>query len=156
QTPDGADADYLRGLREDMLKKSEVKSLFRRRPAKPVNSAGYLAWAADEDVDLDYHFRHSALPQPGRVRELLELTSRWHSTLLDRHRPLWEIHLVEGLRDGRFAVYSKIHHALMDGVSALRHLQAVLSDDPQDKNCPPPWGSRESRDQRNGHAPRSI
>ena len=101
-----ATGDQFPCLREDMLKKSEVKSLFRRRPAKPVNSAGYLAWAADEDVDLDYHFRHSALPQPGRVRELLELTSRWHSTLLDRHRPLWEIHLVEGLRDGRFAVCS--------------------------------------------------
>jgi len=156
QTPDGADADYLRGLREDMLKKSEVKSLFRRRPAKPVNSAGYLAWAADEDVDLDYHFRHSALPQPGRVRELLELTSRWHSTLLDRHRPLWEIHLVEGLRDGRFAVYSKIHHALMDGVSALRHLQSTLSPDPHDLDCPPQWGSRTPAREKPARDPRSL
>ncbi|TNC22712.1 WS/DGAT/MGAT family O-acyltransferase [Amycolatopsis alkalitolerans] len=140
--PEGAGADFLRGLREDLLKSDEVPPLFRRRPARPVNTAGYLAWSQDSDVDLDYHFRHSALPEPGRVRELLELTSRWHSTLLDRHRPLWEIHLVEGLRDGRFAMYSKIHHALMDGVSALRHLQGTLSSDPDDHACPPPWGSR--------------
>lgn len=137
--PEGADDDFLRGLREDMLKKTEVGPLFRRRPANPVSSAGYLAWGEDADVDLDYHFRHSALPQPGRVRELLELTSRWHSILLDRHRPLWEIHLVEGMRDGRFAMYSKIHHALMDGVAALRHLQSTLSPDPDDLDCPTQW-----------------
>jgi diacylglycerol O-acyltransferase len=140
--PDGAEPDYLRNLRNDLLKAEDIPELFRRRPARPVNTAGYLAWVRDEDVDLHYHFRHSALPQPGRVRELLELTSRWHSTLLDRHRPLWEIHLVEGLRDGRFAMYNKIHHALMDGVSALRHLQSTLSEDPDDHDCPPPWGAQ--------------
>ncbi|NKQ58565.1 wax ester/triacylglycerol synthase family O-acyltransferase [Amycolatopsis sp. K13G38] len=139
--PDGAGPDYLRGLREDLIKNEDIPQLFRRHPARPVNTLGYVAWAQDENVDLDYHFRHSALPQPGRVRELLELTSRWHSTLLDRHRPLWEIHLVEGLRDGRFAMYSKIHHALLDGVAALRHLQSTLSDDPDDHDCPPPWGT---------------
>src|SRR6187399_515148 len=96
--PEGAHPDFVRNLREDMLKKTDVDPLFRRHPAKPVNTAGYLAWVEDSEVDLDYHFRHSALPQPGRVRELLELTSRWHSILLDRHRPLWEIHLVEGMQ----------------------------------------------------------
>ncbi|PRX49142.1 WS/DGAT/MGAT family acyltransferase [Prauserella shujinwangii] len=140
--PDGAGDDYLAKLRHDMLENTEVRSLFRRRLAKPVNSLGYLAWVEDNDLDLHYHFRHSALPQPGRVRELLELTSRWHSTLLDRHRPLWEIHLVEGLNDDRFAMYSKVHHAVMDGVSALRHLQGILSDDPSATDCPAPWGSR--------------
>ncbi|HVV13872.1 wax ester/triacylglycerol synthase family O-acyltransferase [Amycolatopsis sp.] len=156
QTPDGAESDYLRGIRDDLLKNEEIPPIFRRRPARPVNTAGYLAWANDTDVDLHYHFRHSALPRPGRVRELLELTSRWHSTLLDRHRPLWEIHLVEGLRDGRFAMYSKIHHALLDGVSALRHLQGTLSDDPDDRNCPPPWGSRRPPREKQARNARSL
>jgi WS/DGAT/MGAT family acyltransferase len=133
--PDGADPDYLRSLRDDLLKDDDIPELFRRRPARPVNTAGYLAWARDEDVDLDYHFRHSALPQPGRIRELLELTSRWHGTLLDRHRPLWEIHLVEGLQDGRFAMYNKIHHALMDGVSALRHLRRAERPVARSRSC---------------------
>jgi WS/DGAT/MGAT family acyltransferase len=155
--PDGAGPDYLRTMRRNLLVDTNMRSLFRRRPMRPVNTAGYLAWSQDADVELDYHFRHSALPQPGRIRELLELTSRWHSTLLDRHRPLWEIHLIEGLQDDRFAMYTKIHHSLMDGVSALRHLQGVLSDDPGDVNCPPPWGSRQELEAKhNGHSPNSL
>lgn len=86
-----------------------------------------LTWAIDPDIDLEYHLRRSALPNPGRVRELLELTSRLHGTLLDRHRPLWEMHLVEGLDDGQFAVYAKMHHALLDGVSAMLTLRRALS-----------------------------
>ena len=86
-------------------------------PRELLGGIANLTWAFDRDLDLEYHLRRSALPSPGRVRELLELTSRLHGTLLDRHRPLWETHLVEGLNDGRFAVYTKIHHALVDGVS---------------------------------------
>jgi WS/DGAT/MGAT family acyltransferase len=133
-----------------------MRTVFRRRPARPVNTAGHVAWTTDADLELDYHFRHSALPQPGRVRELLELASRWHGTLLDRHRPLWEIHLVEGLQDGRFAMYTKVHHALMDGVSALKHLQGTLSDDPNDLDCPPPWGSKKTASTRNGKKPSTL
>lgn len=154
--PEGAGPDYLSNLRRDLLDNSNVRSIFRRRPAKPVNTFGHLAWSDDNELDLDYHFRHSALPGPGRIRELLELTSRWHGTLLDRHRPLWEIHLVEGLQDGRFAMYSKIHHALLDGVSALRHLQNTLSDDPEARDCPPPWGSRTPQRPRPARNPRSL
>ncbi|WP_026360858.1 WS/DGAT/MGAT family O-acyltransferase [Amycolatopsis nigrescens] len=155
--PEGAGPDYLSELRRGLLAEENIRTAFRRRPARPVNTLGYTSWATDAELDLDYHFRHSALPQPGRIRELLELTSRWHSTLLDRHRPLWEIHLIEGLRDGRFAMYSKIHHALMDGVSALRHLQGTLSNDPAARDCPPPWGSRLSQDaKQNGRAPVSV
>ena len=86
--------------------------------------------------------RHSALPKPGRVRELLELCSRLHGTRLARERPLWEAHLIEGLRDGRIAIYTKIHHALVDGVSAMRLLQSVMSTDPDKRDLPPPWAAR--------------
>ncbi|GAA3572951.1 wax ester/triacylglycerol synthase family O-acyltransferase [Amycolatopsis ultiminotia] len=155
--PDGAGENYLHDLRRSLLDSDNMRSVFRRRPSRPVNTMGHLRWSDDTELELDYHFRHSALPQPGRIRELLELTSRWHSTLLDRHRPLWETHLIEGLRDGRFALYSKIHHSLMDGVSALRHLQGTLSDDPADLDCPPPWGTRsEGGGSRNGRAAGSL
>ncbi|MEU3273311.1 wax ester/triacylglycerol synthase family O-acyltransferase [Saccharomonospora sp. NPDC006951] len=156
--PEDAGPDYLSELRQKMLDSTSMRALFRRRPARPVNTMGYLAWATDAELDLDYHFRHSALPQPGRVRELLELTSRWHSTLLDRHRPLWEIHLIEGLNDGRFAMYTKIHHALLDGVSALRQLQSTLSDSPEPGLADPaPWAStRASGPSRNGSGPTSL
>ncbi len=106
-----------------------------------------IAWTFDEDVDLDYHLRRSALPAPGRVRDLLELTSRLHGTLLDRHRPLWEAHLIEGLSDGRFAVYVKFHHALIDGVSALKLTQRTLSTDPSDTEIRAPWNLPSKRRQ---------
>src|SRR5581483_6800797 len=75
----------------------------------------------------------------GRIRELLALASRLHGTLLDRQRPLWEMHLIEGLRDGRYAIYFKLHHALMDGVSGLRLLASVLTDDPDDTTLRAPY-----------------
>jgi WS/DGAT/MGAT family acyltransferase len=76
------------------------------------------------------------------MRELLALCSRLHSTLLDRQRPLWEMHLIEGLEDGRFAVYTKIHHALLDGVSGLRLLERSLSPDPEARDIPMPFANR--------------
>lgn len=88
---------------------------------------GPLYWETDEDLDMEYHVRHSALPRPGRYRELFALVSRLHSTLLDRSRPLWEVHLIEGLQDNQFAVYSKLHHATIDGVAALRLTEGMCA-----------------------------
>ena len=139
QPPQGAGPDFVGDLYHRLLATDEVRPLFRRRPRGPVSSLGQWAWANDDDLDLEYHVRLSALPRPGRVRELLELTSRLHGSLLDRHRPLWEFHLIEGLADGRFATYNKIHHALLDGVSALRLLESTLSTDPDDRNLGAPW-----------------
>jgi diacylglycerol O-acyltransferase len=62
-----------------------------------------LYWEKDEHIDMDYHVRHSALPAPGRYRELFALASRLHTTLLDRTRPLWELHIIEGLQNRQFA-----------------------------------------------------
>ncbi|MDV6011730.1 wax ester/triacylglycerol synthase family O-acyltransferase [Haloechinothrix sp. LS1_15] len=137
--PEGAGEDYVQNLYRELIDTAEVRPLFTKRPAAPVNSLGQWMWTRDSHLDLDYHVRRSALPNPGRIRELLELTSRWHSTLLDRHRPLWETHFVEGLSDGRFAVYTKVHHAVLDGISALRHMTTALTEDPDARDCPAPW-----------------
>jgi diacylglycerol O-acyltransferase len=91
---------------------------------------GPLYWEKDNNIDLDYHVRHSALPNPGRYRELFSLVSRLHSTLLDRNRPLWEMHLIEGLRNHQLAVYMKMHHAAIDGVASMQLTQSVSSTDP--------------------------
>lgn len=103
-----------------------------------------IGWTSDNDVDLGYHVRRSALPRPGRVRELLELTSRLHANLLDRHRPLWETHVIEGLNDGRFAIYTKIHHALVDGVSGMTLMRESMDADPIDGEFRAPWSPAES------------
>ncbi len=136
--PDDAGPEFVRDLVES-FRAEGASALFRKRPAEPVGTVGQSWWTVDDEVDFDYHVRHSAVPGPGRIRELLQLTSRWHGALLDRHRPLWECHVVEGLQDGRIAVYSKIHHAMIDGVSALRLLQRSYSEDPDARDCVPPW-----------------
>jgi diacylglycerol O-acyltransferase / wax synthase len=138
QPPDDAGPDFLRDTYEEMLSQRDVQPTFRKHPAF-FGGITNVAWTFDSEVELDYHLRRSALPSPGRVRDLLEMTSRLHSSLLDRHRPLWEAHLIEGLNDGRFAVYMKFHHALVDGVSALRLVQRSLTSDPVDREVHVPW-----------------
>jgi diacylglycerol O-acyltransferase len=146
--PEGAGRDYLRDLWQEAVQVTDVAPLFRRRPHRGLTTLGQWAWVDDGDIDLEHHIRHSALPRPRRIRELLALTSRLHGTLLDRHRPLWETHLIEGLEDGRFAVYSKTHHALMDGVSALRLLERSLSTDPDDRGVRMPFAAQPPRPRR--------
>ena len=150
RTPDGASPDYLSEAYHDLLTYTDISPTMRRRPVRSPLTLGQWAWEEDTDVELDYHVRLSALPSPGRVRELLELVSRLHGSLLDRHRPLWEFHLIEGLRDGRFATYVKVHHALMDGVSAVRTLSRGLTTDPS-LPALPPWAPR----RRTGDSPAS-
>ena len=144
ELPEGADDTFVSDLYQQAIAVEEVSPLFRRRPRRSVTTGGQWSWVEDDDLDLEHHVRHSALPRPGRVRELLALTSRLHSTLLDRKRPLWEAHVIEGLDGGRFAVYSKQHHALMDGISALRLLQRSMSPD-ADAVLPMPFAMRSQR-----------
>ncbi|MUL47390.1 wax ester/triacylglycerol synthase family O-acyltransferase [Mycobacterium sp. CBMA293] len=137
--PDGAGPEFVHELYQDMLAHTHFSGTYRKRPARVLGGVANFGWSYDDEVDVDYHLRRSALPAPGRVRELLELTSRLHTSLLDRHRPLWETYLVEGLEDGRFAVYSKTHHALVDGISALRLTMRTLSEDPAEAEVRVPW-----------------
>jgi diacylglycerol O-acyltransferase len=137
--PADAGPEFARETFEAMRAHQDLTPTFRKRPAAPLGAISNVAWTLDDDVDMDYHVRRSALPTPGRVRELLELTSRLHGAPLDRHRPLWEMHLIEGLNDGRFAIYTKMHHAVVDGVSALNLLQGSLSTDPDDREVQAPW-----------------
>lgn len=137
--PTGAGPEFGRQTYEAMLACGDVQPTFRKHPVQALGGFINVAWTFDDDIDLEYHVRRSALPAPGRVRELLELTSRLHSSLLDRHRPLWESHLIESPSDGRFAVYTKVHHALVDGVSALKLMQRSLSADPGDSEVRVPW-----------------
>ncbi len=137
-SPDFGDVQsmFARLIRDD-----DVAPMFTKRATRSWRTAGQWAWEQDEQFDIEHHVRHNALPKPGRVLELLALCSRLHGTLLDRQRPLWELHVIEGLADGRFAVYFKIHHALVDGVSAQRLLQRILTPDPAVRNLPAPWAT---------------
>ena len=139
EPPEGAGPEFVREFTDALVANDEFQPTFRKHPATIMGGITPMAWAYDDDIDVDYHVRRSALASPGRVRELLELTSRLHTSLLDRHRPLWELYVVEGLNDGRFAIYSKMHHALIDGVSAMKLMQRALSNDPDDNEIRAIW-----------------
>jgi diacylglycerol O-acyltransferase len=143
EPPDGADALGVRTMFEEAITADEVAPLFQKRPRRSLTTLGQWGWESDREFDLEHHVRRNALPRPGRILELLALCSRLHSSLLDRHRPLWEMHLIEGLEDGRYALYFKVHHSLVDGVSALRMLSRMLSENPDERGMPAPWAPRE-------------
>ena len=100
-------------------------------------------WVDDERFRLAYHVRHTALPQPGDERMLKRLVGRIMSQPLDRKRPLWEMWVVEGLQGDRFALISKTHHCMIDGVSGADVMPLILDQDPSAGAPPPrPWKPR--------------
>ncbi len=148
--PDDAGPDYLTQELERMRGVHTIPPPWNLRLVQaPVLGSKTPLMRAERDVDLDYHVRHSALPHPGGQRELGILVSRLHSHQLDLHRPLWEVHLIEGLEGNRFALYMKIHHSLIDGVSGIRLILRAFSTDPDERGMPAFWtvgaGSKGSR-----------
>ncbi len=100
---------------------------------------GHLAnpvWVDDERFDVTYHVRRSALPRPCDDEQLYDLVGRVMSRQLDRSRPLWEMYLVEGLSDNRFAIITKTHHAMVDGATAVDIGQVILDDSPEPRQLP--------------------
>jgi diacylglycerol O-acyltransferase len=109
-----------------------------------------------DQIDLDYHFRHSALPRPGSQRELGVLVSRLHSAKMDRRYPLWECHLIEGLEGGQWSMYMKVHHSQIDGVGGIRLLKRILSADPDAREMLPPWAVGTRGPDQSGLLPREA
>ena len=123
--PDEAfDYERLVGLIHDRIAfVPRYRQKIRRIPGRVANPV----WVDDEDFDLAYHVRRSALPRPGSMEQLRDLVARIMSRRLDRNRPLWETYLVEGLDGGRYAVLSKSHQALVDGTTV--DIGQLLVDD---------------------------
>jgi WS/DGAT/MGAT family acyltransferase len=115
--------DFLERLRQRL----HLVPRYRRKLARTRLDGGRPAWVDDPAFALEYHVRHVALPAPGDAAQLRLLTGRIFSQQLDRAKPLWELWLVEGLEGGRFAIVSKNHHALIDGISAV-DIATVLFD----------------------------
>jgi diacylglycerol O-acyltransferase / wax synthase len=133
QIPDNAPSSFIQDLVSDIRTSKSI-------PIAPFNNKlSGLFWDEDEEFDLDHHFRHIALPQPGRIRELLTYISQEHSALIDRAKPLWTCHIIEGIEGNRFAMYFKIHHAMVDGVAGMRLLEKSLSHSPHATSIVAPW-----------------
>lgn len=143
QPPADAPPDFAYRLAERMRQSTGAVPPFNHRL---VRRAGINFWEEAEDFDIAQHFVHLALPKPGRMRELLAMISRVHAAHLDRAYPLWRCYLIEGLADGRIALYFKIHHALVDGVAGIRLLMKTMAPDAETSLAiPPPWEAHTRR-----------
>jgi len=154
EPPAGADDLYPSEVYRSLLGHDAASTVFRRRPRRSLTSPSTLEWI-DDGLDLDYHVRHNALPRPGAIKALLEAVSYQHGAVLDRHRPLWEYHLYEGIADGRFATAFKTHHAMADGISLARYTLEGMSPDPDNRSCTPPWADRPAYSGTRASRPRS-
>ncbi len=121
--PPPAISDFLDHIRGRL----HLVPRYRQKLAVPPIEMGRPLWVDDPNFNLEYHVRHTALPAPGSEEQLVNLACRIFSQQLDRSKPLWETWLVERLEGGRFALISKTHHALVDGVSGI-DLATVLFD----------------------------
>ena len=130
QLPEDAPRDFLRRLMHEFRTHHGFSEPWNRRLKYAFNLNPLPEWVEDDDIDLEYHVRHAALPWPGGERELGELVGRLQSTPLDLSRPPWECTIIEGLENRRFALFVKMHHSLIDGISGMRLLQQGMSADP--------------------------
>lgn len=114
---------------------------FRRRLVEVAFGLDQPYWIEDPGFDIEYHVRELALAEPGDDKQLAEQAARLHARPLDRRRPLWELYLIHGLQGGQKAIYTKVHHAAIDGVSGNDILAAVLDLEPggTDRGEAPPW-----------------
>jgi diacylglycerol O-acyltransferase len=129
--PDDADSNYVadlynQGLADDV----EIDPRLRRCAHRGVDTLGMWAWRYADNIDLNDHFQRRTLPAAGGERALWDLVAALHGERLDRQRPLWMAYLIDGLPDGRFAFYVKVHHTVVDGVAGLQMINRALTTDP--------------------------
>ena len=113
---------------------------FRQKVVFPPGNLGRPVWVDDEDFDIEFHLRRAALPAPGGRRELADYVQRVHSRPLDRQKPLWESYFIEGLEDGLVAILTKVHHAMIDGISGVDIATVLFDFSPESQVLvPEPW-----------------
>jgi WS/DGAT/MGAT family acyltransferase len=139
--PEGGEALTLERLTQLIESRLHLVPLFRRRLVQVPLGLDQPYWIEDPDFDIEFHVRELALPAPGDDHQLAVQAARLHARPLDRRRPLWETYLIHGLRGGRQALYTKVHHAAIDGVSGNDLLAALMdtSPEPREADEPDSW-----------------
>lgn len=118
--------DFYTEVRRLLARSLDLAPLYRRRLAEmPLHFANPV-WVDGGGVDLDFHVRRHKLPRPGTRLQLERCTARLHAALMDRRKPLWEVHVIEGLQGGQVAFYMKVHHAVLDGAAGVALARALF------------------------------
>ena len=136
--PDADPAGYVDQLYQDsLLGDRDVDPRLRRRPHRGADTGGVWVWREVEEIDIHQHVHRVTLTPGSGPADLWELVSELHGGRLDMSLPLWTSYLIDGLPDGRFAMYIKIHHTVIDGVGGLAMIKDSLTRDPDLRNMPP-------------------
>jgi len=145
QLPEGFEGSWYEAVKLHLSKRMHLAPVFTRKLALMPFDLANPVWIEDEDVDLDYHIRHTVLPAPGTQAQLEALAARLHSSLLDRSRPLWEFYVIEGMADGTIGFYAKVHHAAVDGQAGVALGNSMLDITPLPRVVKPPRLRRSNR-----------
>ena len=138
ELPKGYEGDFYEVVKAMIGRRMHLCSVLHRKLAQMPFELAEPVWIEDDDLDLDYHIRSLTLPRPGTMKQLHQLVSRLHSTLLDRSRPLWEMVVIEGLQNGQVAFYSKAHHSGVDGKAGSEMAKVLYDVSPTVREVPPP------------------
>jgi len=136
--PKGYKGDFYEDAKQFMASRIHLADVFTRKLALMPFDMTNPVWVEDDDIDLDYHVRHITLPKPGTNRQLQQYVARLHSTLIDRSRPMWEFFIIDGLKSGQVALYTKVHHAGIDGQAGVEVGKAIFDLEATGRVVKPP------------------
>jgi len=136
--PESYDGRFYETYRDFLIGRMSLVPILRQKLKPAPMQLDHPSWVADDNMDFDYHIRRLVLPPPGTDAQLHEAVARLHAILLDRSRPLWQFYVIEGLSGGRAALYTKIHHSVIDGGAGILLTKAMYDIRPQPVPPPPP------------------
>ena len=150
ELPEGYEGDFFEDFKQHIVDRLHISEVFTRKLALMPFELSNPVWVEDDEVDIDYHIRRVTLPKPGTHKQLEQYVARLHSSLLDRSRPLWEFFVIDGLEgkghaNTHVALYTKVHHAGIDGQAGVALATAIMDTTPVPRQVRPP------REQRRAH-----
>jgi len=140
QLPPGYRGDFPEAFKRHIQRRLHLAPMLTRKLVTMPLDLANPVWVHDDAIDIDYHVRRLSLPSPGTREQLMAVVGRLHSIIMDRSRPLWEIALIEGVQDGGYAMYLKLHHAGLDGLAGQRLVEALFDVTPTPRVVARPRG----------------
>jgi len=138
ELPQGFEGDFYEVYKAHIGSRLHLFPILKKKIVQVPWDIDHPLWIDDDEMDLGYHIRHLGLPKPGTMQQLEELVGRLHSNFLDRSRPLWEFYVIDGLGDRKVAVYTKIHHAAVDGGAGMVLTNMMYDTSPEGRHVDPP------------------
>ena len=137
EVPRGFKGSFYENYKRHIASRLHLFPVLKKKVVPVPWDIDHPIWVDDDELDLDYHIRHLGLPGPGTIEQLEELVGRLHSNFLDRSRPLWEFYVIDGLADGHHAIYTKIHHAAVDGGAGMALTNMMYDTSPAGRQIEP-------------------